>query len=68
MTSRIVRVGLRGHVPTLQVITTTYETQEDGSLREHVTMETPKELTDTAKLRLLQVNEQGKEWPSGSKT
>jgi hypothetical protein len=63
MTSRIIRVGSVRY-GTDQFITTSYSTDPDGQLRAHITMETPKEITDTARLRLLSTWEMGKNWPS----
>lgn len=60
MTTRIVRIGR-----SRQIVTTTFtedEQAKDG-VREHVTLQTPTLMTDTARLRLLSVNEPGKRWP-----
>lgn len=61
MPSRIVRVGKMR-----QIITTVFTPLPDGQpedWHEHVTLATPDVMTDTAKLRLLKINEQGKRWP-----
>jgi hypothetical protein len=63
MTSRLVRVGHRGKHPTLQVITTTYEPQPDGTVTECITMETPKDISETQRLRMVQMWETEKVWP-----
>ncbi len=60
MIMRVVKVG-KGRHRTDQAITTTYST-EDGQVREHVTMETPPEITETQRLRLMSVYEEKKSW------
>lgn len=62
MSTRIVRVG-RGKQQTEQVITTTYSTEEDGRVHEHVRLETPDPLSDTAIQRMRTVRESQKVWP-----
>jgi hypothetical protein len=66
MTSRIIRTpkrrGLRPGDD--QMVTTTYEKQEDGSVREHITLETPKDVSESQRLRLLQTWENQKDWPT----
>lgn len=60
MTTRIVRIGRER-----QIVTTTF-TEDDKAkdgVREHVTLATPTPMTDTAKLRILKLNEQGRRWP-----
>jgi hypothetical protein len=65
MTRRLVRVGKRhGAAGTDQLITVTYETEADGTVREHITLETPTPVTDTQRLRLLKTWEIGREWKS----
>jgi hypothetical protein len=46
------------------MVTTTYEKQEDGSVREHITLETPKDVSESQRLRLLQTWENQKDWPT----
>lgn len=59
MTSRIVRVGKMR-----QLVTTVFESDETGQIvHEHITLSTPTPLTDTARLRLLTVDEMGRRWP-----
>jgi hypothetical protein len=60
MTSRLVRVG-----KTQQIITTSFTPDPEGKddIREHVTLATPDRMTDTARLRLLRVNDSGRRWP-----
>lgn len=63
MTSRKVTVGRRFHKnATDQIITTTYSKEGDDT-REHVTLETPTALSDTAIQRLRIVRESQKDWP-----
>ncbi len=62
MTSRLVKVG-RGHRRTDQIVTTTYTTEDDGALHEHVTLETPDPLSDTAIQRMAVLRESQKVWP-----
>jgi hypothetical protein len=66
MISRVIRTpkkrGLRQGDD--MIVTTTYSTEDDGKLREHVTMETPKALTETQRLRLVQTWENEKEFPA----
>jgi hypothetical protein len=57
MTSRIVRVGR-----IQQVITTTYTTQPDGTVHEHITLATPNQLTDTQRLRIQKTWENSHDW------
>jgi hypothetical protein len=66
MTSRFIRGRrARGLKPgDDQVVTTTYETEADGKVREHVTLETPKALTETQRLRLIQTWEGEREYPT----
>lgn len=63
MTSRIVRVG-RGKHATMQVVTTQWLLDPNGDVREHVTLATPSEQSDTAKLRLMSARERGHTWPT----
>jgi len=62
MSTRIVRVG-RGKQQTEQAITTTYTTEENGAVHEHIALETPNPLSDTAIQRMRTVRESQKVWP-----
>jgi hypothetical protein len=61
MTSRIIRIG-RGKLGSAQMVTTQWLAGPDGTVHEHVTLETPKHMSDTAKLRLITSQEAGKSW------
>lgn len=57
MSTRIAKIG-----PTAQLITTTY-TEEAGVVHEHITLETPTQVTNTQRLRLLRTWElTGHDW------
>jgi hypothetical protein len=63
--SRVVRVGayLRNRkLVTDQLITTSSETDINGVTTEHVTLETPRAISETQRMRLLQTWEQGRAW------
>lgn len=63
--SRIVLVG-RGRRATSQIITTrTVAGEHPGftEVHDHITLETPKAHSDTAKLRILSLKDAGKVWP-----
>jgi len=67
MTSRHIRVG-RGRRATDQIVTMTWGPNPRFEIgaepHEHVTLETPRTLTETARMRVLSLNEAGKSWRS----
>jgi|HubBroStandDraft_4_1064222.scaffolds.fasta_scaffold03931_5 hypothetical protein len=66
MTSRFIRgyraKGLRAGDD--QIVTTQWLDDGNGTVHEHVTLETPKALTDTQRLRLVATWENQKEFPA----
>jgi|HubBroStandDraft_4_1064222.scaffolds.fasta_scaffold465325_1 hypothetical protein len=63
MTSRRIRIGKLYQIVTMQWGPN--PKHEIGSEpHEHVTLETPKPVTDTARLRVLALNDAGKSWRS----
>jgi hypothetical protein len=65
MTSRFIRGRrARGLRPGDDQIVTLTTEMVDGRMHEHITLETPKALTDTQRLRLVKTWETQKEWPT----
>jgi hypothetical protein len=62
MTSRIVRIGRQAQVITTRWVAGTLPGFTER--HEHVTLETPKAHSDTARLRLLTAKELGQSFPS----
>lgn len=62
--NRLITVG-KGRRATNQVVSTRYTLDPNAKcgVREHVTLATPQDISDTAKLRTLALGDAGREWP-----